>query len=352
MKLYDILGVDKNASTDDIRRAYKKLAVQNHPDKGGDEGKFKEISAAYEILSDDEKRNQYNQIGDAGLASGGMQNAGAGHPGFNPHDIFQQMFGGGDPFGGGGFHHHFNMHGGHGNHQHIRRNDNMHEIRISLADAFTGVKKSIKIILTKTCCKCKATCSDCQGVGMITEMHRVAIFTQMINRPCGRCGGSGSISKARKDCSECAGKCTYTVDKKQDIDIHKAVTNGYEFRLTGLGEQIQSSKETPGDLVLKIIIEEDKHFIRQDNDLIYKLNITFVESVTGKDISIPHFAGDIHMNIDRFGVIEPGKNYIIHGKGMTNNSNLIIIFNIKYPKKALSSDQRKQLEIMFATLDI
>ena len=364
MKLYDALGLSNDASPEDIRRAYKKLVVQHHPDKGGDEAKFKEISSAYEILSDDQKRAHYNQIGDQGLESGGMQNGGGGGGGgINPHDIFAQMFGGGgmhhDPFGGGGAFH-FNMNGGpggpHGPHgpqqnQHIRRNDNTHPIHISLAEAYNGVRKTIKIILTKTCCKCKSTCNDCQGVGMITEMHRVAIFTQMINRPCGKCNATGYISKGRKDCAECAGNTTYIIEKKQDIDIPKAVTHGHEIRLVGLGEQIQNIKETPGDLVLQILIDEDKNFAREGNNLIHKLTISFTESVIGKQITIPHFAGDISMNIDTFGIIEPGKQYIISGKGMTQyNGNLIIIFTIKYPKKTLNNDQRKQLETMFATL--
>jgi DnaJ homolog subfamily A member 2 len=361
MKLYNALGVSKDASPDEIRKAYKKLAVQHHPDKGGDETKFKEISAAYEILSDDGKRAQYNQIGDAGLENGGMQGGGGMPGGMNPHDIFAQMFGGGggmphhDPFGG--FHFNMNMH--HNMHQNqnrqdIRRSDNTHPIHISLAEAFHGIRKSIKLILTKTCCKCKTTCGDCQGVGMITEMHRVAIFTQMIQRPCGKCNGTGSMSNARKDCSECQGKCVYTEEKKQDIDIPKAVSHGHQIRLVGLGEQIQSSRETPGDLILQILIDEDKNFSRQNNDLIYKLTITFTESVIGKEITIPHFGGEIKMNIDTFGIIDPGKQYTVSGKGMTTQSNLILSFTVKYPnpKKSLNTDQKKQLEDMLSGLTI
>lgn len=349
MKLYNALGVSKDSSQDEIRKAYKKLAVQYHPDKGGDEAKFKEISAAYEVLSDDQKRAQYNQIGDAGLEGGGMQNGG-GMPHMNPHDIFSQMFGGGgmDPFGGAQFG--FNMH--QQQQQNIRRNDNIHNMHISLADAFNGTHKSIKIILTKTCFKCKTMCNDCQGMGTITEMHRVAIFTQMINRPCGRCNGSGTMSKPKKDCSECEGKCNYNVDIKKEIDIHKAVVHGHEIKLQGYGEQGQTSKEIPGDLVLKILIDEDKNFSRSGNDLIHKLSITFTESVIGKDIVIPHYAGDIKMNIDTFGIIEPSRKYIIPGKGMTSADHLIVIFSIKYPKKALNSESKKQLEEALASLNI
>lgn len=346
MKLYNTLGVSKDASQDEIRKAYKKLAVQNHPDKGGDESKFKEISAAYEILSDEQKRNQYNQIGDAGLESGGMQNGG-GHHNMNPHDIFSQMFGGMDPFGGGGFG--FNMHQ---QHQQVRRNDNVHNIHISLADAFNGLKKSIKIILTKTCLKCKTMCNDCQGMGTITEMHRVAIFTQMINRPCGRCNGTGTSSKPKKDCGECQGKCSYNSEIKKEIEIHKAVQHGHEIRLQGYGEQIQSAKEIPGDLILRVLIDEDKNFTRSGNDLIHKLSITFAESVVGKEITIPHYAGDIKMNIDTFGIIEPNKKYFIPGKGMTPGDQLIVIFIIKYPKKSLSTEDKKDLSEVLTRLNI
>ena len=113
-------------------------------------------------------------------------------------------------------------------------------------------------------------CNDCQGMGTITEMHRVAIFTQMINRPCGKCNGTGTVAKPNKDCGECNGKCTYTVDQKQEIEIPKAVIHGFEIKLNGLGEQTQTPRETPGDLILRILIDEDKNFTRNGNDLIYK----------------------------------------------------------------------------------
>lgn len=358
MKLYSALGVSRDSSADEIRKAYKKLVVQHHPDKGGDPEKFKEISSAYEVLSDDNKRARYDQVGDAGFDGGGGGGGHPGHPGgfpggMNPHDIFQQMFGGGGG-GGGGFN--FSMGGGPGGGgqapENVRRSDNIHQIHISLAEAYNGLKKTVKITLNKTCCRCKVVCHDCQGRGTITELHRAGIFTQMINRQCGKCNGAGKVTQIKQDCSECKGKANYSEEKKEEIDIPKCVSSGHQICLIGLGEQIQCMGETPGNLILQIIIDEDKNFTRQGNDLVYKHIITFAQSVIGKTVTVPHFGGEIAVNTEKYGVIEPGKNYIVNGKGMNANSNLILVFTVKYPEKSWNADEKKTLVDAFAKINL
>jgi DnaJ-class molecular chaperone len=345
MKHYESLGVSKDASSDDIRKAYRKLAIQHHPDKGGDQDKFKEISAAYEVLSDQEKRNQYDQFGDNGPPQMG------GHPfgdgGINPHDIFAQMFGGGG--GMPGFH--FNMHQQH-QQQNITRNDINHEINISLADAFNGLSKTIKINLKKNCLSCKSTCNDCQGRGMVQAIHRMGIFTQMTTSPCGRCNGSGKMSNVRPDCKECNGKGSYNEDHKQDIVIPKAVSHHHKICINGLGEQKQSREETSGNLILIICINSDNNFVREGNNLIYKSKISFIESVIGKDITIPYFGGDITLNISKYGIIKPNNQYIIEGKGMTEKDKMILIFEIEYPSNSFDESEKQILIDAFAKVKL
>jgi DnaJ-class molecular chaperone len=349
-KLYDALEIQRDASSDEIKKAYRKLAVKHHPDKGGDPEKFKEISSAYEVLSDENKRNQYDQLGDAGF-----NDQGQGHgQHFNPHDIFQQMFGGGGghPFGGD-MPFHFSMHDFHQQQQQsVRRNDHCHEIHISLADVYTGINKSIKIILQKTCLSCKATCHACQGKGMITELRRVAIFTQMTTVPCSNCSGTGQMSKVKSSCQECKGKGSYSEEKKQDIQILKGVTHGFQYRFAGLGEQIKANGEIPGDLVLTVLVDEDKNFSRNNNDLFYKTTITLVESIVGTILNIPHFGGNCVVDTSTYGVVQPGKQYILEGKGITAKGNMIIIFNISYPREKLNTQQKASLIDTFSKLSI
>lgn len=332
-KLYDTLELNKNASQDEIKKAYKKLAIQNHPDKGGNQDKFKEISNAYQILSDETKRRNYDQLGDEMFNEG---NVGGGNPfggGVNPADLFTNIFGG---FGGFDFMN--GMHGMHGFHgeQQIRRNDQVHNLNISLQEAYFGMKKTIKITLTKTCLSCKTECNQCQGRGQITEMRRMGPFTQMINQACPRCNGSGEMSHGKVSCNECIGTCKINKDYKLELDIPKGVSTGYEQRFKGYGEQKQTKKETSGDLIFKITVNEDKIYKRRNNDLIYNDTITFKESIIGKKISIEHFGNKLDIDLKEYIVIQPNKEYILKNKGMPiKNSedygNLILIFTIKYP---------------------
>jgi DnaJ homolog subfamily A member 2 len=353
-KLYDQLGLARGASKEDIKRAYKALAIQHHPDKGGDPEKFKEISNAYQVLNDDEKRARYDQVGDAGMDSM------AGHPGgfeasMDPRHIFEQFFGG----GGGGFH--FDMFG-RGDHfeqaRPARRGDQLHTMRVPLRDAFHGLVKTIRINLQKTCMRCKEVCHACQGRGSITVMRRMGPFTQMMTQPCDVCKGSGQITRGKEDCPDCKGKGTFTEEKKLEIEIPKGVSSGYQIRVPGCGEQARSPDETPGDLILQFMVQEDPHFQRNGHDLFYRTKLTFAETILGKNIVIPHFAGDMQLDTSRFGVIQPEKAYTIEGKGMPMESSgkhygkLHVIFQVDYPTVKWTEEQKEVWKVCLNTVGL
>ena len=342
-KLYELLEIDKNASQDEIKKAYRKLAVQNHPDKGGDQEKFKEISNAYQVLSDENKKRTYDQIGDQMFNDG---NAGGGDMNnfqpMNPSDLFANLFGGGNPFGGGGgfdfpgMHMHGFNGNGQGQEQQIKRNDHVHNLTISLNEAFFGFKKSIKVTVVKICLSCKSQCNTCQGRGQITEMRRMGPFTQMITQACPVCNGSGETSQGKSSCIECNGTCKIQKDHKLELDIPRGVSNGYEQKFKGFGDQKQNKKDIAGDLIFRLSIKDDILYKRRDNDLIHTENISFKESIIGKKINLEYFGEKLEIDLRKYTVIQPGKEYILKGKGMPINNgisfgNMILIFNIKYP---------------------
>jgi DnaJ family protein A protein 2 len=355
-KLYESLGLTQNASPDEIKKAYRKLAMQYHPDKGGDSEKFKEISHAYDVLSDEGKRDEYNQLGDDGIQA--RQNGGGGFPGgMNPHDIFAQMFGGGGGFPGFQFDMNFGHGGGHRGGA-KKRNDHQHAMHINLQDVYTGTHKSIRINITKTCFTCKETCHACQGRGNITTMHRNGIFTQVATAACNECKGSGKIIKGKTSCSDCSGKGSIVEDKKVELDIPRGITNGTQIRIEGLGEQKQNSNEIAGDLILHIVVNDHPVFIRQGNDLQYPTRITFKESIVGKDFIIDHFSGPVKISTKDFGIIQSAKKYEVKGKGMPidKNSesygNLIIQFDIIYPTKKLETSEIETLNMAFNSINL
>jgi DnaJ-class molecular chaperone len=350
--LYEKLGVSKDASPEQVKNAYKKLAIQHHPDKGGDIEKFKEISAAYDTLSDADKRRNYDQTGDESGLSGGM-----GHE-FNPHDIFTRFFrGGGNPFEHMGMQFEFQQHfgGGGGGHRGTggqRRADHRHDIHIQLKDAYFGIHKSVKVSLTKVCFTCLTKCPQCQGLGNITEIHRNGPFTHMSQRQCNVCNGRGKVGSGVSSCKRCGGNCTYTEDVKFELEIEPGTRSGKSISAPGLGEQPQQEGDIAGNLILQIIVDEDHHFKRINEDLEYRTSITFTESVVGKLIDIPHFTGTIRHQIAQFGIIRPNYVYKIKSKGMPPSGDLHVLFDISYPTQVLDDDQRNLIQSIFNDLQL
>lgn len=348
-KFYNALGVNQNASKEEIKRAYKKLAVQLHPDKpGGDQEKFKELSAAYQVLSDDADRQRYDAVGDAGWEAGagngggpggpggfGGGFGGGGHPfhGMDANNIFEQFFG-----GGGG--------GGRRQPQHRKCSNHQHVLQISLAEAFTGLKRTLKAAVKTVCTKCRETCYTCQGVGTVTQVLRNGFITQMISRQCEACKGNGVKCKG---CNDCSGQGNVNKTHTLDIELPPGVSTGWRKMFPGLGEQASKADETSGDLIIEVLVIPDRVYERLGDDLGMHVKMTFAESVIGKELMIPSIVNvpePIIRNTAEFGVVYEGETYRIAGLGMPkasgggNRGDLLLKFQITHPGK-LSAQHRE-----------
>lgn len=344
MDYYNILNISKDASDDEIKKAYKKMALKYHPDKnGGNDEQFKKISEAYEILSDPDKRQIYDSGGDPK-----SQNMNFGNQTNDIHNIFQQFF-------GNATHNHFNNFNFRQHHHqqrqaNIKRGNHMHKINVSLKDIHFGIKKNIKVIIKKNCFDCKVKCTECDGSGQKTHHRQMGPMTQIITQTCNACGGSGKLIKKSQfnKCETCQGTSEIKEEKMLVLDITKCFKNDVSMLFEGLGEQPENPGEIPGDLIFQINIIEDQTFKRigDSNDLEYTINLSLLESLIGTNVRIPHFDEDFLFNTGVFGIINPNEKYIIPNKGLGNMGNLIIKFKISYPKgKMRSSDSDRLIQI-------
>jgi len=287
---YEALGVDRGASQDDIKKAYRKLAVQHHPDKGGNPEKFKEIQSSYEILSDPDKRSNFDQFGTP-----------------EPPQQFSQGFPGGFPFG----------------HQPppqtIKRANVGHTVFISLDEAYFGCTKKLKVPIKKVCKQCRATCQMCNGRGIIQMF--------ILQQTCPACHGSGGGSRG---CNDCNHKGHITNTAQVNFNIPPNVTHGANMVAQGLGEQAINDNEVSGDFVLSIEIKDHPVFMRERDNLIILKKISFLESIRGITVEVPHFTGTFTVDTKQWGILDPRENYTIKGKGM-RNGDLKLAFDIKYP---------------------
>ena len=337
---YKILGVSNDASDNEIKKAFHKLALVNHPDKGGDKEKFQKINVAYETLSDPDKRREYdnpNPFGNIGPGGGG------GFPHFfNP---FDQMFGGGmHGHMQGGMHENLNL-------QPKKCNDSLFTVNLKLKDVHNDVNKTYKISIKKTCLKCLNKCDKCNGSGKQTVHRQLGPMTQIMTTTCNSCNGKGDINKSDSNC-ECGGK-DITEDKKIEVKIPKCSPNGHIIVFDGLGEQPTNKRDKPGNLVFKILIQDsDEHFVRRDNNLVYTTTIDLKSSIIGKDIEIPHYDKPIYLNINTLGIINPQNDYILYNMGLGSKGNLILRFKIEYPEITLLEDQIKAFTEVFNNINL
>ncbi|CAN6477969.1 unnamed protein product [Victoria cruziana] len=233
-RYYEVLGVPKSASQDELKKAYRKAAIKNHPDKGGDPEKFKELAQAYEVLSDPEKREIYDQYGEDALKEG----MGGGGPSHNPFDIFESFFGGG--FGGGS---------SRGRRQ-KRGEDVVHTLKVSLEDLYNGTSKKLSLSRNVLCPKCKGKgsksgasgrCSGCQGSGMKVSIRQLGPgMIQQMQHVCPECRGSGEVISDKDRCGQCKGEKVVQEKKVLEVHVDKGMQHGQKIVFQGEADEAVS----------------------------------------------------------------------------------------------------------------
>jgi len=349
-KLYDLLGVPRTATTDEIKKAYRKLAIKYHPDKnpGNPEAaeKFKEISAACEVLTDDQKRAIYDKYGEEGLK---------GSPHANANSIFEQFFGGGifgDMFGGRG--------GGRGGPR--RGEDMVYTLGVTLENLYNGKTSKLKVDKDVLCSTCQGKgsekegatqrCSGCKGSGTRTQIRQIG--PGMISQSqtvCPDCGGEGEVIKKEDRCKACNGKKTMRESKMLEVIIEKGMKSGQKISFHGEGDQ--KAGVLPGDIVIVLQEKQDSEckFVRNGDDLIYEHKLTLVEALTGFKFPITHLDGRVLAVSSQPGeIIKPGDVKMIPGEGMPihkrpfEKGRLFLKFEIEFPKFDEIKNQVKTLQ--------
>lgn len=347
-KLYDILQVSPNASVHEIKKQYKKLARQYHPDKAGPdmEEKFKEISFAHEILSDPNKREKYDMFGEKGLMEGGMSSG--------MEDLFSHIFGHGSGMGGmggmgsmfGGFSP-FGMGGGRRRQQRRRGDDTVHTLRVTLEDLYNGKVSKLKLKKKVICGTCKGAggkgnavqkCSSCHGNGIKISIQPLGPgMVQQVQRVCPDCSGEGEVIDPKNRCKKCHGKKVCDETKILEVHVDKGMKEGQKITFREEGDQ-QPGIET-GDVV--IVLQQVPHdrFTRNGDDLHMKLNIGITEALCGFKLPIQHLANRELLIVNNPGkIVEPGSKRVIFNEGMPRHrnpfekGNLMVEFDVIFPE--------------------
>ena len=326
---YEILGVSKSASADEIKKAYRKKAIQYHPDKNpGDkasEEKFKEAAEAYEVLSDEQKRQRYDQFGHAGVGSAA---GGGGFGGF-----------GGSQRGGG---------------QRVRRGSDLRvKVKLTLAEIATGVEKKIKVKKQVSCSHCNGTggahgsstttCTTCNGQGRVMRVQNTILGQMQTAAECPTCGGDGKIIKDK--CAHCNGEGIVREDEVITINIPAGVMEGMQLSMSGKGNAARRGGVN-GDLL--VLVEEEAHpeLIRDENDLIYNLLLTVPLATLGGSVEVPTVEGKVKVTIAPG--TQPGKVLRLRGKGLPNvnrygTGDLLVNIGVYIPEN-LNKEEKSTME--------
>lgn len=357
---YEILGVPRDASAADIKKAYRKLAVKYHPDKNKEanaEERFKELSEAYEVLADDEKRAAYDRYGHAAFQAGGAgargPSAGGGFGGggggfHDPFDIFREVFGGG---GGGGsvFEEFFGGGGGRAGGQGVHGDDLRYDLEITLGEAAEGLRKEIQYRRYAECGKCggsgaepgtqRTACPTCGGRGQVTTSR--GFFN--IRQTCPTCAGAGSV--VEKPCSQCGGEGRYQKTQKLNVTIPPGVDTGSKLRSAGNGDAGLRGGQT-GDLYIVIHVQEHELFERRGNDLYCEIPVKFTLAALGGSIDVPTLGGRVALKIPPG--TQSGTTFRLRGSGMPElrsgrKGDQLVKVQIEVPRK-LNKEQKEKLE--------
>ncbi|WMJ72913.1 molecular chaperone DnaJ [Cytophagaceae bacterium ABcell3] len=348
---YEVLGVSKSASPEEIKKAYRKIAIKFHPDKNPDdptaEDKFKEAAEAYEVLSNPEKRQRYDQFGHQGVGGGGY-----GGGGMNMDDIFSQfgdIFGGGNPFesffGGGG---------GRGGGRAARRGSNLRiKLKLNLEEIANGAEKKIKVKRYVACDSCGGngalngtsltTCSTCNGTGQIRKVVNTMLGQMVSASTCPACNGEGTQISQR--CTTCNGDGRLQKEEVINIRIPAGVAEGMQLSMSGKGN-VPPKGGMAGDLL--IVIEEEEHELlkRDGNNIVYDLYISFVDAALGTSVEVPTIDGKVKIKIESG--TQSGKILRLKGKGIKDingydKGDQLIHVNVWTPQ-TLTRDEKEMLE--------
>ncbi len=343
---YEVLGVSKGASDDEIKSAFRKLAKLYHPDVSKEPNaaeKFKEAQEAYAVLSDKDKRTKYDQFGHQAFENNGA--GGYDFSGFDFSDIMSDLFGGG--FSSSFF-------GGRSSRV-SKGADVLKRVTLTFEEAVFGCKKEFNIDTTEKCSSCdgkgghgEETCSRCRGTGTINAEQRTLFGTFLTKTTCDVCSGKGRTYK--ESCSKCNGKGRVKVNKNIEVNIPAGVDSGNQLRVAGMGEASSNSGPN-GDLYLEFYVKEHEIFKREDFDIILELPITIPEAVMGCKKEIPTIDGSVKLTIPEG--TQSGDKFRLKGKGVENlhsykNGDMYVITNVVIPKK-INKEQKKLFEQLAST---
>ncbi|KAH7865416.1 hypothetical protein Vadar_006395 [Vaccinium darrowii] len=343
---YAVLGVSKNASKSEIKSAYRKLARSYHPDvnkEPGAEQKFKEISNAYEVLSDDEKRSIYDRYGEAGL-----KGAGIGTGDFsNPFDLFESLFDGLGGMGGMGM-------GGRGSRSRATEGeDQMYNLVLDFKEAVFGIEKEIEVTRLEACSTCDGSgakpgtraskCSTCGGQGQVVQSARtpLGVFQQVMT--CSSCGGAGETSTP---CNTCGGDGRVRKSKRISLKVPAGVDSGSRLRVRGEGNAGRRGGP-PGDLFVLLDVRPDPVLKRDDTNILYSCKVSYIDAILGTTTKVPTVDGVVDLKIPAG--TQPGTTLVLAKKGVPilNRSNMrgdqLVKVQVEIPKR-LSGDERKLIE--------
>jgi molecular chaperone DnaJ len=351
---YDVLGVPRNASKDDIKRAFRDLARKYHPDVSSEanaEERFKEINEAYQVLSNDERRAAYDRFGHAGV-NGGMPGGGfSGFPGFE--EIFEEFFGGFGGFGGGRRRRSGPVQG----------RDLRYDLRIEFDQAVFGAEVDIDVQRLETCDVCKGTraepgtsphrCPECNGTGQVRQVRQTFLGSMVNIGECSRCRGTGEVVDT--PCKHCEGRGVLAKTRTLTVKIPPGVDDGTQIRLAHEGEPGQRNGP-PGDLYVVLHVEGHEFFKRRNNDIILEVSINVAQAALGDSITVPTIDGDEEITVPAG--TQSGKVMRMRGKGVpklrrdgttSGRGDQLLVLTVDIPTK-LSKEQRKLFEELGRTL--